>query len=62
MKTILMAKKWHVMQVGLQCSECGRLNYVTTRNKLNIPTKLQFKKYCPQCRKHTMHKEKQKLK
>lgn len=50
------------MQVGLQCSECGRMNYVTTRNKLNTPTKLQLRKYCPQCRKHTLHKEKQKLK
>jgi len=57
-----MAKKWHVMQVGLQCTECGRLNYVTTRNKLNTPTKLSPKKYCPQCKKHIQHKERQKLK
>jgi len=57
-----MARKWHVMQVGLQCSECGRLNYTTTRNKLNVPTKLSPKKYCPQCRKHVQHKERQKLK
>jgi large subunit ribosomal protein L33 len=57
-----MAKKWHVMQIGLQCGECGRLNYTTTRNKLNMPTKLSLKKYCPGCRKHTLHKERQKLK
>lgn len=57
-----MAKKWHVMQIWLQCKECGRLNYVTTRNKLNVPTKLELKKYCGQCKKHTLHKERQKLK
>ena len=57
-----MARKWHVMQIWLQCSECGTLNYVTTRNKLNTPTKLGLKKYCRHCRKHTLHKERQKLK
>ena len=57
-----MARKWNVMQIWLQCSECGRLNYVTTRNKVNNPTKLSLKKYCPSCRKHMIHKERQKLK
>jgi len=57
-----MARKWNVIQIWLQCSECGRLNYTTTRNKVNNPTKLSLKKYCPSCRKHVAHKERQKLK
>jgi len=57
-----MARKWNVMQIWLQCTECGRLNYVTLRNKVNTPTKLTLKKYCPQCKKHMEHKERQKLK
>ena len=31
--------------------------YTTTKNKKNTPDKLEFKKYCRFCRKHTVHKE-----
>ncbi|GAB6183716.1 50S ribosomal protein L33 [Thermodesulfovibrio hydrogeniphilus] len=41
----------------LQCSECKAKNYSTTKNKKNTPDKLQLKKYCKHCRKHTLHKE-----
>ncbi|MCP2619872.1 50S ribosomal protein L33 [Candidatus Aminicenantes bacterium AC-334-K16] len=43
--------------VILQCSECKRRNYTTTRNKKKKTDKLELKKYCPFCRKHTPHKE-----
>jgi large subunit ribosomal protein L33 len=43
--------------VTLQCTECKRRNYTTTKNKKNTPDKLQFKKYCRHCRTHTVHKE-----
>ncbi|MGC8906124.1 MAG: 50S ribosomal protein L33 [Desulfomonilaceae bacterium] len=43
--------------VTLACSECKRRNYTTTKNKKTTPDKLQFKKYCPYCRYHTLHKE-----
>ncbi len=53
-----MAKKGEVViHVTLACSECGRRNYHTKRNKRNTPEKLQLKKYCRYCQRHTLHKE-----
>jgi large subunit ribosomal protein L33 len=43
--------------VILQCTECKRRNYTTTRNKKQQQEKIQQKKYCKFCRKHTLHKE-----
>ncbi len=58
-----MAKKKGPRQVfGMKCSECGKFNYITERNKVNTPEKLELKKYCKSCRKHTFHKETSKLK
>ncbi|MCD6540532.1 50S ribosomal protein L33 [Candidatus Bipolaricaulota bacterium] len=52
-----MAKKDNVLIVSLACSECGRRNYHTTRNRQNRRDKLQLRKYCKWCRHHTLHKE-----
>jgi large subunit ribosomal protein L33 len=41
----------------LQCTECKRRNYSTMKNKKNTTDKLELKKYCRHCRKHTAHKE-----
>ncbi|GBE36191.1 50S ribosomal protein L33 [bacterium BMS3Bbin07] len=41
----------------LQCAECRNRNYSTMKNKKNTTEKLQLKKYCRHCRKHTSHKE-----
>ena len=43
--------------VTLACTECKRRNYTTTKNKANMPDRMEIKKYCPWCRKHTVHKE-----
>ena len=43
--------------VTLACTECKQRNYTTTKNKKNTPDRLEFKKYCRFCRKHTVHKE-----
>ena len=43
--------------VTLACTECKRRNYNTTRNKKKQTEKLETRKYCPFCRKHTPHKE-----
>ncbi|MFP4082562.1 MAG: 50S ribosomal protein L33 [Candidatus Aminicenantes bacterium] len=43
--------------VTLQCAECRRRNYTTTRNKKKKSDKIELKKYCKFCRKHTIHKE-----
>jgi large subunit ribosomal protein L33 len=41
----------------LACTDCKNRNYTTTKNKKTTPDKLELKKYCPTCRKHTGHKE-----
>ncbi|HBL24102.1 MAG: 50S ribosomal protein L33 [Syntrophorhabdaceae bacterium] len=43
--------------VILACGECKRRNYTTTKNKQKTPDRLELKKYCNACRKHTSHKE-----
>lgn len=43
--------------VTLACAECKSRNYITEKNKLNHPDRIELKKYCPRCRKHTVHKE-----
>ncbi|MEJ2354795.1 MAG: 50S ribosomal protein L33 [candidate division WOR-3 bacterium] len=43
--------------VRLICGECRNHNYTTSRAKTQ-GGKLQLKKYCPRCKKHTLHKEK----
>ena len=45
------------ISIHLACSECKRKNYVTDKNKQKTPDKLNFKKYCRFCKKHTAHKE-----
>ncbi|MBE3576805.1 MAG: 50S ribosomal protein L33 [Limnochordales bacterium] len=47
------------MRVGitLECTECKNRNYRTTKNKRNDPDRLELRKYCPVCRRHTVHKE-----
>mgnify|MGYP002706743625 FL=1 len=44
--------------VRLVCEECKEENYYTDKNKRLNPERIEFKKYCPRCRKHTIHKEK----
>lgn len=58
----MATKKGPRVIVGLLCSVCNHMNYVTERNKNNTPEKLKLKKYCRNCKKKTEHKETQKLK
>ena len=43
--------------IKLQCKECKRVNYNTTKNKKTVKEKIVLSKYCPVCRKHTEHTE-----
>jgi len=52
-----MAKKKRPI-FELECAECKKRNYVSERNPGNTREKLAIKKYCPKCRKRTLHKEK----
>ena len=43
--------------ITLQCNECKRRNYSTTKNKKTMTEKLELKKFCRHDRKHTVHRE-----
>lgn len=44
-------------KIILACSECKQRNYSTIKNKKNDPDRIELRKYCPFCRKETVHKE-----
>ena len=52
-----MATKSTRMKVTFECTECKNRNYDSFKNKRNDPDRLELKKYCPVCKKHTVHKE-----
>jgi large subunit ribosomal protein L33 len=39
------------------CEACKRKNYTSSKNRKTTTDKLAFKKFCPSCRSHTVHKE-----
>lgn len=45
------------VKITLACSECKQRNYDSKKNKRNDPDRLEMNKYCPFCKKHTVHKE-----
>ena len=44
-------------KVCLACTECKQRNYNNMKNKKNTPDRFELKKYCPFCKKHTVHRE-----
>lgn len=45
------------VKITLACTECKQRNYDTMKNKKNDPDRLEMKKYCRFCCKHTLHRE-----
>ena len=45
------------VKITLACTECKQRNCNTTKNKKNNPDRLEMKKYCRFCKKHTVHRE-----
>ena len=43
--------------VVLACEDCKERNYTTTKNKKTLKERMELKKYCSRCNKHTVHKE-----
>ena len=43
--------------ITLECAECKNRCYTTTKNKKKHQNKLELKKFCKFCRKHTNFKE-----
>ena len=53
-----MAKKGEARQrITLKCTECKEENYRTEKNKKNTTDRLELNKFCPKCKKTTLHKE-----
>jgi large subunit ribosomal protein L33 len=52
-----MAAKGPRENITLECTECKRRNYVTSKNKRNNTERLEVVKYCKFCKKRTTHKE-----
>lgn len=54
-----MAKKAEAREIiRIVCTEDGKNYYTTTKNKRNTTERLELKKYNPNLRKHTVHREK----
>lgn len=45
------------VKITLACTECKQRNYNMTKEKKNHPDRMETKKYCRFCKRHTLHKE-----
>ena len=45
------------VKITLACTVCKQRNYNKQKNKKNNPDRLEMKKYCRFCKKHTVHRE-----
>jgi large subunit ribosomal protein L33 len=43
--------------ITLECTDCKNRNYSTTKNKKKQTGRVEYKKFCRRCNKHTTHKE-----
>jgi large subunit ribosomal protein L33 len=43
--------------ITLACTECKNRNYITKKDKRKHTERLELKKFCKTCRKHSPHKE-----
>ncbi|AJM71607.1 MULTISPECIES: 50S ribosomal protein L33 [Mycoplasma] len=44
-------------KITLVCEECLNRNYQVNKSTLTQKERLQLKKYCANCTRHTLHKE-----
>lgn len=44
-------------KITMACVDCKERNYITTKNRRNDPDRIEIKKFCLRCRKHTAHRE-----
>jgi len=45
------------VKIMLACTECKQRNYNSKKEKKNTPERVELRKYCRFCRKHTVHRE-----
>lgn len=53
-----MAKNLNRQGKTLVCTVCNQENYRVEKNVKHTTDRLELSKYCPFCRKHTLHREK----
>ena len=63
----MASKKGARLIITLECTECrtsdqnkrsrGVSRYTTTKNRRNTTGRLELKKFCTNCNRHTVHKE-----
>jgi large subunit ribosomal protein L33 len=44
-------------KITMACVECKHRNYITKKNRRNNPDRLELAKFCPNCGRHTAHRE-----
>ncbi|TXL61034.1 50S ribosomal protein L33 [Cerasibacillus terrae] len=44
-------------KVTLACENCASRNYTTNKNVSKQSTRLEVRKFCKTCGKHTLHRE-----
>ena len=44
-------------KITMACADCKHRNYITKKNRRNDPDRIELKKFCPNCGKHTAHRE-----
>ncbi len=44
-------------RIPLECTECKRVTHFSSKNKKVHKERLEIKKHCKFCGKHTLHKE-----
>lgn len=50
-------KKDKVIIMSLQCTACKEINYVSRKNRVNHPDRIELNKYCKTCKTAVNHKE-----
>ncbi|NIP33249.1 50S ribosomal protein L33 [Candidatus Saccharibacteria bacterium] len=43
--------------IKLECTDCKTINYYSRKNKKKLKERIEIKKFCKKCKKHTLHKE-----
>ncbi|MFD1363510.1 50S ribosomal protein L33 [Lentibacillus salinarum] len=44
-------------KIVLACTVCASRNYTTSKNRSQQPERLETRKYCKTCNRHTAHRE-----
>ncbi len=44
-------------QITIACMDCKQRNYTAKKDKRKQPERIELKKYCRFCNKHTVHRE-----